>query len=186
MARRSLATAAKKALGLDGRDWLELGMDVLGPRRSVHALSFFPPYVGAGVRVVEVSEALDRVVVEMKLSQRNRNMFGTHFGGSLYSMCDPFLALMLLKRLGDAYIVWDKAASIQFLRPGKGTVRVTFELTQKEVDRIRHDADHSEKVEPKFTVMVLGEDGKPVAAVEKVLYVRKKPKHGAGSGRRQA
>lgn len=185
MARRSLAAAAKKALKLEGRDWLELGMDVLGPRRSILALSFFPPYVGAGVRVVEVTEALDRVVVEMKLTQRNRNMFGTHFGGSLYSMCDPFLVVMLLKRLGDDYIVWDKAASIQFLRPARGKVRVTFEMSQEEVERIRHQADHSEKVEPTFNVMVMAEDGKPVAAVEKVLYVRRKPKHGPASGRRQ-
>jgi acyl-coenzyme A thioesterase PaaI-like protein len=152
-------------------------MEWVGPRRSVLALNFFPPYLGAGIRVVEVNAAVDRVVTQMTLSARNRNLFGTHFGGSLYAMCDPILALMLHLRLGEGYIVWDKAASIQFLQPGRGTVRAVFELNEAEVARVRDLADHSEKVEPRYEVRVVDEQGSLVALVEKVLYVRRRPKH---------
>jgi acyl-coenzyme A thioesterase PaaI-like protein len=157
------------------RDWLQTLADWVGPRRSVLALNIFPPWVGAGIRVVEVSPTVERVVTQMKLSARNRNMFGTHFGGSLYSMCDPIFALMLHLKLGHEYLVWDKAANIQFLRPGKGVVRAVFELSDAEARRVGELADRSEKVEPTYVVHVRDESGADVAQIEKLLYVRRKP-----------
>jgi acyl-coenzyme A thioesterase PaaI-like protein len=158
------------------RDWLQTLADWVGPRRSVLALNIFPPWVGAGIRVVEVSPTVERVVTQMKLSARNRNMFGTHFGGSLYSMCDPIFALMLHLKLGHEYLVWDKAADIQFLTPGRGVVRATFELSNAEAERVRQQADRAEKVQPTYRVRVVDESGTPVAEIEKLLYVRRKPK----------
>ena len=38
--------------------------------------------------------------VEMKLRIWNQNYVGTHYGGSLYSMADPFYMLMLMHNLG--------------------------------------------------------------------------------------
>lgn len=158
------------------RDWLQTFADWVGPRRSVLALNFYPPWVGAGIRVVEVADDVSCVVTQMRLSARNRNMFGTHFGGNLYSMCDPIFALMLHLKLGHDYLVWDKAANIQFLRPGKGVVRATFELSDAEAQRVAELADRSEKVEPTYQVRVLDAGGSEVANVEKLLYVRRKPK----------
>lgn len=157
------------------RDWLQTLADWVGPRRSVLALNLFPPWVGAGIKVVEVSPTVERVVTQLRLSPRNRNMFGTHFGGSLYSMCDPIYALMLHLKLGRDYLVWDKSASVQFLRPGTGTVRAVFELSDAEAKRVAGLADRSEKVEPRYEVRVLDEAGDEVAHVEKLLYVRRKP-----------
>ena len=82
--------------------------------------------------------------------------------------------LILMHALGSGYIVWDKAANIQFLQPGRGTVTATFHIPQERVDEIRSAADASRKIEPTFTVDVLDADGKAVARVEKLLYVRKK------------
>ena len=112
--------------------------------------------------------------VEMPLTWLNRNIFGTHFGGSLYAMCDPWFALILLRALGEGYIVWDKAASIQFLKPGRGTVKATFHIDPEQVEKIRREAEHKSKVEPLFTVKVLDSGRQVVARVEKLLYVRKK------------
>ncbi len=135
-------------------------------------INFYPPLLGAGIR----SRALDAhtVRVEMKLTALNRNIVGTHFGGSLYAMCDPWFMLILMRALGDGYIVWDKAARIEFLRPGRGRVTATFHIPPERVDELRLAADRGEKVEPTFTVEVMDEQGQAVARVEKLLYVRKK------------
>ncbi len=146
----------------------------LGTHRFLRLMRVYPPYLGAGVRVRSAAPDLSRVEVELPLTAWNRNFVGTHFGGSLYSMCDPFLMLMLMSRLGPGYVVWDKAASIEFLRPGRGTVSAAFELPAGRVDEIRAEADRAGKTLPRFEVTVVDDAGKPVARVEKVLYVRRR------------
>jgi acyl-coenzyme A thioesterase PaaI-like protein len=137
-------------------------------------INFYPPFLGAGIRVTRVAPDFRAIRVEMKLTRLNLNAVGTHFGGSLYAMCDPWFMLMLMRALGDEYIVWDKAARIQFVKPGRGTVAAEFQITQATIDDLRARADAGEKIEPTFTADVLGADGEIVARVEKLLYVRKK------------
>jgi acyl-coenzyme A thioesterase PaaI-like protein len=146
----------------------------IGPARFLRLMSVYPPYLGAGVRVRRAEPDLSRVEVELRLTRWNRNFVGTHFGGSLYSMCDPFFMLMLMARLGPGYVVWDKSASIDFIRPGRGTVSVTFELPGARVQEIRREADRGDKVLPRFDVTVVDGDGQPIASIQKVLYVRRK------------
>ncbi|MBI3175881.1 MAG: YiiD C-terminal domain-containing protein [Chloroflexi bacterium] len=137
-------------------------------------VNFYPPMLGAGIRSHYVDERT--IDVEMKLTAFNRNIVGVHFGGSLYAMCDPWFMLILMRALGGDYIVWDKAASIRFVSPGRGTVRAHFHIPQSRVDEIRAAADRDGKVEPTFSVDVLDAQGKVVAQVEKLLYVRRKNK----------
>src|SRR3982075_2971849 len=100
----------------------------LGPDKFLKFMRFYPPYLGAGVSVTHVAKDLSVLEVEMRLSPWNRNFVGTQFGGSLYSMCDPFFMLMIMMQLGDEYVVWDKSATIEFLKPGRGRVRARFEV----------------------------------------------------------
>jgi hypothetical protein len=139
-------------------------------------IRLYPPYLGAGVRVTHVAEDIRRIEVEMPLRFYNRNYVGTHFGGSLYSMVDPFYMLMLINILGPDYIVWDKAAAIRFKKPGKGVMKATFELTEEKIAEIRAAAETQPKVEPQFQVLVKDEEGNVVAEVDKLLYVKKKEK----------
>lgn len=151
--------------------FLERAVAYAKGRGLARLLSVYPPYVGAGVQVREVdSHTFD---VSMRLRPWNQNYFGTHFGGSLYSMCDPFFALVLARELGPAYVVWDKAAAIRFLKPGKGTVRARFAVPRERVREIRERLEHHRKDEPRFTAQVLDQDGDVVAEVDKHLYVRK-------------
>ena len=141
-------------------------------RFMLRAINICPPFFGAGIRVRWRS---DRAVdVEMKLRFWNRNYVGTHYGGSLYSMADPFYMLMLMENLGRDYIVWDKAASIRFRKPGKGRVKAEFRLTDAQLDEIREKLKLQEKYEPTFTVEVKDEAGEVVAEVQKVLHIRRK------------
>ncbi len=135
-------------------------------------INFYPPLLGAGIRSRTIDELT--IHVEMKLTALNRNIVGVHFGGSLYAMCDPWFMLIMMRALGPDYIVWDKAASIKFVSPGRGTVKAVFQITQERVNEIRATADRGEKIEPTFSVDVLGEQGQVIAHVEKLLYVRKK------------
>lgn len=143
-------------------------------RKLRRRINFYPPYLGASVRVMYISDDFRRVEVEMPLRFYNRNYVGTHFGGSLYSMCDPFYMLMLINILGPDYIVWDKAATIRFRKPGKGLMKATFELTEEKIAEIRAAAETQPKVEPLFLVLVKDEEGNVVAEIDKLLYIKKK------------
>jgi acyl-coenzyme A thioesterase PaaI-like protein len=139
-------------------------------------INFYPPLLGAGIRVRQVDELTTQVV--MKLTPLNRNVVGTHFGGSLYAMCDPWFMLILMRALGPEYVVWDKAANIQFLQPGRGTVTATFHIPQERIDEIRLVADSGLKIEPTFTVDVEDKQGTSIAQVVKLLYVRRRTRIG--------
>lgn len=146
-------------------------------RRPLRALTrlmnFYPPFRGAGIRVRKRDFAAGVFEVEMKLHWWNKNAVGTHFGGSLYMMCDPFYLLILLDRLGPGYVCWDKAATIRFRRPGRGLVTARFEIPPERVAEIRQEVEQKGKTEPVFTAQVLDESGEVVAEIEKVLYVRR-------------
>lgn len=146
-------------------------------------IRFWPPYLGAGIRVTRFTPDWREIDVEMKLRFWNRNYVGTHFGGSLYSMADPFYMLMLIENLGPGYIVWDKAATIRFKRPAKGKVRAEFRLSEAEIAGIREKADTQDKTEPAFTVEIKDEAGAVVAVVENVVHVRRKDQKDAPSAR---
>lgn len=147
----------------------------LMPRFMRWWLNLYGPYFGAGVSVERISADFSEADVVMRMRPWNRNAVGTHFGGSLYSMVDPFYMLLLMQTLGQDYIVWDQAAHIDFVSPGQGTVRAHFRLDPALVERIRSEAAGGQAVRPELVVEVLGEDGKVVARVRKVLYVRLKP-----------
>ena len=143
-------------------------------RHMRHLLNLWPPLLGAGIRVTRLTPDWREVDAEMKLRRWNRNFVGTHYGGSLYSIADPFYMLMLIANLGRDYIVWDKAASIRFRRPGKGTVRASFRLSELQVDEIRQALKTAERIDREFVVEIKDEAGESICEVKKVIQMRKK------------
>jgi acyl-coenzyme A thioesterase PaaI-like protein len=139
-------------------------------------MNLWPPFLGAGIRVRRIAEDWTEAVVELRQGLLNRNYVGTHYGGSLFSMTDPFYALMLMHLLGERYLVWDQSASIEFVAPGRGTVRAVFKLSRERVEAIRAQAESGAKVLPEFDVEIRDGDGALVARVRKTVYVRLKPR----------
>jgi Domain of unknown function (DUF4442) len=137
-------------------------------------IRFFPPFLGAGVRLKSISEDFRTIEVHMPLRFWNKNYVGTHFGGSLYTMCDPFFMLILINNLGPDYIVWDKAATIRFKKPGKGLVKAVFHVPEERIEEIRSQANIQGKIEPQFQTVVTDVEGNVIAEVDKLLYVRRK------------
>ncbi|GAB4432049.1 MAG: hotdog fold domain-containing protein [bacterium] len=137
-------------------------------------LNIYPPFWGTGISVKRISRDYREVVVEMKLRFYNRNYVKTHFGGSLYAMTDPFYMLMLMQILGKNYIVWDKSAQIDFIKPGRGTVRAHFVITDEQIEDILKNTENGQKYLPVFRVDIKDDRDEIVAIVKKTLYVKKK------------
>jgi acyl-coenzyme A thioesterase PaaI-like protein len=149
----------------------------MSPRLLRWGMNLWPPFRGAGIRVRHIADDWSEARVELRAGRLKRNFVGTHYGGSLFSMTDPFYALMLIHRLGERYLVWDQAASIDFVAPGRGTVTALFSLSEDKVQEIRGQASAGQKVLPQFEVEVKDEAGVLVARVRKTLYVRLKPRY---------
>jgi hypothetical protein len=127
-------------------------LQILGGTKTSHALrrwvNLWPPFRGAGIRIKRVAPDMKAIDVEMKLRFWNANYVGTHFGRSLFAMTDAFYMLMLMASLGRDYIVWDKAATIRYKKPGRGTVRAEFRLSDSQIEDIRDKLKHCQSMSP--------------------------------------
>lgn len=137
-------------------------------------MRFWPPFWGAGISVKNFSPDFTSITVQMKLRFWNKNYVGTHFGGSMYSMTDPFYMLMLMNLLGKGYIIWDKSAVIRYRKPAKGTLYAKFTLALDEVEQIRLHVEKEQKIQPEFLIELTNEAGETVAEISKVLSIAKK------------
>lgn len=137
-------------------------------------INLYRPFRGAGIRVKEVNFDRTRYVVELRLNRRNRNLFGTQFGGSLYAMTDPFYVFILLFNLGKGYIVWDKSAAINFIKSGVSKVTAVLEILPKRILKIKSEVDEIGKKTYHFETIILGENDIVVAKISKEIYIRKK------------
>lgn len=133
--------------------------------------NLWPCYRGTGARVTHIAGDWREVRVRLPLSWRTRNYVGTIFGGSLYAAVDPFYMIMLMKNLGPDYVVWDKAASIRFKRPGRSALTATFRLDEAELVEIRRLLQESPKVDRSYTVHLADQMGVVHAEVEKVIHI---------------
>jgi acyl-coenzyme A thioesterase PaaI-like protein len=138
-------------------------------------LNLWPPFLFNSIRVQRLSEDWTEATVVLRLRPWNRNYVRTQFGGNLFAMTDPFWMLLAMHRLGDDYYVWDKAASIDFVAPGREDVYAHFRLDAAVVDELRASAAGGNKVLRWFEVDVKTAGGEVVARVRKQLYVRLKP-----------
>ncbi len=145
-----------------------------GPRGVRFLMNLWPPFRGMGVKVREIAPDFRRATVELRMRLLNRNYVGTHFGGSMFAMADPFHMVLMMHVLGSDYVVWDKAGSIRFLKPGRGTLTAEFEITQAMVDEARARTAAGEKFEPTYSVDLKDPQGTVVATVEKTLHIRRK------------
>jgi acyl-coenzyme A thioesterase PaaI-like protein len=144
-------------------------MSPVGLRRL---LNFYPPFLGAAIRITDVAADFRSMTLEMPLRFYNRNYFGTHFGGSLFAMANPGYVLLLTNILGPGYLVWDKSATIHYLTPGRSRVSAHFTLSEEQIDQIRERTASGEKFEPIYSVDIVDTSGTVIAKVEQTLYIR--------------
>lgn len=146
----------------------------IGPRLFRHIMNCWPPFWGTRVHITYIALDWREVRTRMKLSLRNKNYVGSHFGGGLFTMTDPFYMVMLVNVLGSEYLVWDKAASIEFVAPGRSTVYAHFNITDQMLDDIKRATAGGEKFEPVYPIEIVNDAGEVIARVQKTLYIRRK------------
>ena len=142
--------------------------------RLIRKINWYPPFLGMAVRVKSYRDDFTRFDVELRAKWYNRNLFGTHFGGSLYTMSDPFFVFILTMSFDGDYIVWDKSAGIDFLKPARGTILGIFEISRERLAEIRSEVDALGKNTYHFEADLVDEAGQVVARVRKEVYVRLK------------
>lgn len=133
--------------------------------------NLYPPFFGAGIRITAVDPDWKWLTARLTLRWWNKNYVGTLFGGSIYSLCDPFHMVLLINALGSDYVVRDKGAEIKFLKKGMGVVGVRFEITERDLAQIR--ANPAEVQEHTFLAQVRDEGGEVIATVAKRLHIRR-------------
>ncbi|WP_010114071.1 PaaI family thioesterase [Acinetobacter sp. P8-3-8] len=144
------------------------------PFVSKFMLNHYSPYKGAGIEIDKIDLKNYHIRVKMPLTHKNQNIVGVHFGGSLYSMVDPFYMLILMHHLGPKYVVWDKAATINFLSPGRSTVYADIRLDFAEIEQIKKATADFQPVYRNYTLNIFDDSGLRIAEVQKTLYIRRK------------
>lgn len=158
----------------------------VGLKAKMMALwSFWPPFLGAGISIESVEggygvDGWKAMNIKLKLRFWNSNYVGTQFGGSLFAMTDPFLMVMLVRRLGRDYVVWDKASTIRFRRPGTSDCRTRFEITDEELANLKGRADREGQFDWIRKIEIRDLAGNVVADVEKTLYIATREHYLAG------
>ncbi len=147
---------------------------MLSKKAKMKLINWWPPMLGTGIHLKHISDDFTRFDVELKLHWYNKNLVGIHYGGSLYSMCDPWYMFILTANLGKEYIVLDKSAAIRYKKPGKGKLTCTFALSKSEIEQIKNEIEVVGKKDYSFLCEVKNEQGEIVTEVDKVVYVRKK------------
>ena len=136
------------------------------------AFNFFPCYRRTGARLTYVARDFTEVRVKLPLNWKTRGYWGTIFGGSMYAAIDPVLLVMLARRLGPGYSVWDKAATIQFKKPGRSTLYARFSIEDAEIDELRRQLERESKLERTYEIELVDRVGTVHAAFTKTLHLR--------------
>ena len=147
----------------------------MNPARLRRLMNLWPPFLFTGIRVLDISADWRRARVLLRRHWYNRNYVGTHFGGSLFAMTDPFWMILTMQRLGRDYIVWDKAGEIEFVAPGREDVFAEFHVDDAMLEGIRAATADGGKYLHWCSNDVVTASGDVVARVRKQIYVRRKP-----------
>ena len=147
-------------------------MPLLTPYLLKMRINTYAPYIGAGIKIEHINLDQGLCVVSMGLNSLNKNIVGTQFGGSLYSMVDPFYMLMLMHQLGSSYVVWDKSSHIEFVAPGNSKVTARMKIPSNEIKTIQNLAKDGEPVFREYKVDIVDEQQKVIATVTKTIYIR--------------
>ncbi len=136
--------------------------------------NFFPAYRGTGARVRFIASDYSEIHVSLKLFWRTRNYVGTVFGGSIFGALDPMYMIMLIKLLGDDYVVWDKEATVRFNRPVSKKVKARFIINNELLDKIKKDVAEKKEIHIRLPAQFEDNEGKVYAIVDKLLYIADK------------
>ncbi|HIA27006.1 MAG TPA: DUF4442 domain-containing protein [Planctomycetes bacterium] len=151
---------------------------VIGPRRLRWLLNLYPPLLLQRIRVVEFSEDFRRCRVRLGKSILTRNLYGTTFGGSIYSAADPFFPILywqILAREGRLLQAWLRASKADFLKPAASALTLDFEISDEKLESARSQLEEKGRAVMTDTVEGIDREGHCCARIELVSILRPPP-----------
>lgn len=139
-------------------------------------VNLWPPLFFSGIKITYLAADYRETCITLKLRWYNRNYVRTQYGGSLFSMTDPWYMLMIMNNLGRDYFVWDKHAEIDYISPGNTHVHAHFVINDEILNDIRAKTANGEKYVPEFLVDINDDHGNLVARVKRRVYIKLKPR----------
>jgi acyl-coenzyme A thioesterase PaaI-like protein len=137
-------------------------------------INWWPCIWCSGGRVTFTSGDFQELHVALRLGIRTRNRVGTVFGGSIYSSVDPYFMLMFMEILGKDYVVWDKGASVKFIRPITGRVKCRFLIQDELVARVKAEISANGQYIFELPLQYEDEEGRVYATFTKTVYAASK------------
>ncbi|WP_366941118.1 DUF4442 domain-containing protein [uncultured Algibacter sp.] len=139
-----------------------------------YGFNWSPMYRRSTAKIIEVSNDLHCVKIKIPLSWKNKNFVGSIFGGSMLSATDPIYMIQLIKILGDDYVVWDKAATIKYRRPGTETIFCEFVFSPADIVNIKKDIKDKGEIDIVKTPNIINKKGVVIAELSKTIYIADK------------
>jgi len=136
--------------------------------------NIFPAYRRTGARICFISADLKEVHVKLGLKWSTRNYVGSVFGGSIYGALDPIYMVQLINILGNKYVVWDKSATINFIRPIKHVVFARFLISENLLTEIKKEIKLNKEMEIELSTHFSDANDITYAKVIKKLYIADK------------
>lgn len=138
------------------------------------AYNFFPVYRRTGARLTYIDDTWKEIRISIPLRLWTRNIIGTISGISMFGGVDPIYMVMLIKILGDDFVVWDKEATIRFKRPGRSRLSARFILDDSEIETIRTALETVQAIDRTYRIDLVDQEGMICATVEKTIHIARK------------
>ena len=136
--------------------------------------NLFPAFRGTGAKVVHIAEDLRTLRIKLPLNWRTRNIYGTMFGGAMYAATDPLYAILIKVGLGPGYIVWDKAGSIRYRKPGRAALYAECSVSDAELEALRARLVSEPSVDLEYEIELKDAEGTVHATIVRTIYVARK------------
>lgn len=139
------------------------------------AMRFYPPLLFQRIWVKRFHAGFLGVEVKIFKSILNINYNKSVFGGTIYAAADPFFAVLfyqLMLRKGFRVIVWQKAAEIFFLKPGRSNLYFKINISVEEINQICLLLETNGKAEHQCMLEIEDDQGEVTARVSNLVYIR--------------
>ncbi len=139
-------------------------------------MRFYPPLFFQRIWVKNFDKDFTGAEVKIFRSILNINYNRSIFGGTIYSAADPFYAVLFyqsLLRRGYKVLVWQKAAEIDYIKPGMTTLSFKIRIKEEDIQEACTTLDANEKFVKSYPLEITDKYGELCAKVQNVIYIRK-------------
>lgn len=147
-------------------------------------LNLYPPFLFQGIRVRAMSPKKGRAVLSVRHGLFTRNLNGSIFGGSIFAAADPTYSILywqVFARRSQRIEVWLKSAQIEYVKPARSRLELTFELTSVEIEEVAEELASEGRFVRRYSTDAIDREGDLCARIETEVYVRL-PRTSKGAG----